>query len=360
MQTRTNRTKGNNRAPTTWESRVRGLMLGLALGDAIGSRRSEIPATGTLEAGAATQLAAWTAEGLLRMATRYGGNVVGNPTDVLKYAYQRWVLLQGAKPIAKDWHPVREADGLATRGWLIDVPAMSQIRGGSPATLKAITRGRPATSSGCQALLRSLPIAAFHRQSSIDGLDDFASAAAGLTHDDGMRNAPTAFAVRLAAACLQSDNFQRAFVSTIGDGVPGGVDQQIESLINEGMAQPCVPQLLERLAPDKTATSAIAGGIYVALSFPDIDTVGEALEFAGWAPDGDSVAAVAGAFLGAVHGFEALPTSLCSRLELGWVMDTLAGDLARQTTENQVGDGWKGDGYDDPIDPWWDTKYPGA
>ena len=88
----------------------------------------------------------------------------------------------------------------------------------------------------------------------------------------------------------------------------------------------------------------MAGGIYVALSFPDLDTVDEALEFAGWAPDGDSVAAVAGALLGAVHGYEALPTALCARLELGWVMDTLARDLARQTTENQAGDGWKGDG----------------
>ena len=176
-----------------------------------------------------------------------------------------------------------------------------------------------------------------------------------------MRNAPTGFAVSLAAACLQSDSFQRAFDTTIGDGVPAGVDPLVERLIDEGMAQPCVPQLLERLAPDKTASSAMAGGIYVALSFPDLDTIDEALEFAGWAPDGDSVAAVAGALLGAVHGYEALPTALCARLELGWVMDTLARDLARQTTENQAGDGWKGDGYGpDPIDPWWDTKYPGV
>ena len=70
------------------------------------------------------------------------------------------------------------------------------------------------------------------------------------------------------------------------------------------------PQTLERLAPDKTGLSALTGGIYVAMSFPDVDTVGEALEFAGWAPDGDSVAAVAGALLGAVHGYEALPTRL--------------------------------------------------
>ncbi|MBM9458762.1 ADP-ribosylglycohydrolase family protein [Nocardioides sp. zg-536] len=360
MQPGNNRNKASNRAPATWESSVRGLMLGLALGDAIGSRRSDIPGSGMLEAGAATQLAAWTAEGLMRTATRYGGHVVANPTDVLKYAYQRWALLRGAQPTAMDWHPLIESDHLATRGWLIDVPAMSQVRGSSPATMKALTSEAPTASAGCQALLRSLPIAALYRQSSMDGIYAFASAAASLTHDDGTRNAPTGFAVQLAAACLQSESFQTAFDAAIGHGVPGGLDRQIDLLIDEGMAQPCVPELLERLAPDKTAASALSGGIYVALSFPDLDTVDEALEFAGWAPDGDSVAAVAGAFLGAVHGFEAIPTSLGSRLELGWVMDALARDLARQSTGNQAGDGWKGDGYDDPLDPWWDTKYPGV
>ena len=336
-------------------------MLGLALGDAIGSRRSDIPADGMLDGGAATQLAAWTAEGLLRTATRYGGYVVGNPTDVLGHAYQRWALLRGARPSAAQWGPVIELSDVATRGWLIDVPAMAQVRGSSPATMKAITQGRAVSSAGCQALLRSFPIAAFLRGTSLAGLDDFARVAASITHDDGVNNAPTGFAVRLAAACLQSDSFQRAFDTTIGDGVPGDFDRLVELLIDDGMAQPCVPQLLERLAPNKTASAALAGGIYVALSFPDLDTIDEALEFAGWAPDGDSVAAVAGALLGAVHGYEALPTALCVRLELGWVMDTLARDLAKQTTENQAGDGWKGDGYGpDPIDPWWDTKYPGV
>ncbi|MGH3480775.1 MAG: ADP-ribosylglycohydrolase family protein [Nocardioidaceae bacterium] len=361
MPTRTNRNTPRNTQPTTWESRLRGLMLGLALGDAIGSRRSDIPITGMLKAGAATQLAAWTAEGLLRTATRYGGNVVSNPTDVLTHAYQRWALLQGARPTTAEWYPIDGVGDLSARGWLIDIPAMTEVRGSSPATMKAIMRGRPASSGGCQALLRSLPIAAFLRDAPIAALDDFARAAAGITHDDGLRNASTGFAVRLAAACLQSDSFQRAFDTTIGESVPDGVDRLVERLIDEGMAQPCVPQLLERLAPDKTASSALAGGIYVALSFPDLDTIDEALEFAGWAPDGDSVAAVAGALLGAIHGCEALPTPLCARLELGWVMDTLARDLARQTTDNQTGDGWKGDGLGpDPIDPWWDTKYPGV
>ena len=74
-----NRLVRRHDGPATWDSSVRGLMLGLALGDAIGSRASDLPETGVLEAGVATQLAAWTTEGLLRTATRYGGHVLGNP-----------------------------------------------------------------------------------------------------------------------------------------------------------------------------------------------------------------------------------------------------------------------------------------
>lgn len=64
-------------------------MLGLALGDAVGSKASDVPATGVLEAGAATQLAAWTIEGTLRNLTRYG-KLHPHLTDIGLYAYQRW------------------------------------------------------------------------------------------------------------------------------------------------------------------------------------------------------------------------------------------------------------------------------
>ncbi len=71
---------------------------------------------------------------------------------------------------------------------------------------------------------------------------------------------------------------------------------------------------------------------------------------------------MAGALLGAFHGYEALPVALTNRLEVGWVMDQLARDLARQAIENQAGAGWKSEDSDPdpPLDPWWDTRYPGV
>lgn len=360
-----NRQVKQHDAPATWESKVRGLMLGLALGDAIGSKGSDIPAAGTLEAGAATQLAAWTTEGLLRAATRYGGNVLGNTTDVIQYAYQRWAMLRGGLPSTADWYPVFELADMSGRGWLLDVPVMAEQRGSSPSTLKAILSGTPTESYGCQALLRGLPIAAFAgpRETAPDQLARYACSVAELTHLHPRGSAAVHLSAVIAVLSLREE---RSVLAAIRTGMEMWIPEEIHtesvSAFQQGMSAPCVPQTLERLAPDKTAASALAGGIYVALSFPEADTVAEALEFAGWAPDGDSVAAVAGAFLGAVHGYEALPTALTSRLELGWVIDQLARDGARQIVENQAGAGWKSDDPDPepPVDPWWDTRYPGV
>jgi len=57
------------------------------------------------------------------------------------------------------------------------------------------------------------------------------------------------------------------------------------------------------------------GGLYVAASFPDRADLPTALRFAANTPDGESVACVAGAQLGAARGVEALTVDLVSRHE---------------------------------------------
>jgi len=358
-------------------SRIRGLVLGLALGDAVGSKASDVPKTGALEAGVATQLAAWTVEGTLRHFTRYGPLVPGL-TDIGLYAYQRWAVLRGIKPSTQDnWWPFLSPEDspehAAIRGWLVDEPLMSLSRGNSPATEKALRTGSAVSSAGCQAMLRVLPVAATahmlhgywdvardpNRQAKAE---EWARGLALLTHDDGERQNTSVLAVRILAECLgTSDSLTTAIEQVVRDfEVP--VKDSIAASVQAGLTAPCVPQTLEKLAADKTSWSALAGGIYVALSFPAEDTVAEAIEFAGWAPDGDSVAAVAGAILGSRYGYEALPAQWVGRLELGWVLDRLAVDLSAEVHERQGGKAWKDDGYAPTrtLDPWWDTKYPGA
>jgi hypothetical protein len=124
--------------------------------------------------------------------------------------------------------------------------------------------------------------------------------------------------------------------------------------LEEAVAHPADAERLAKLAPDATAPSALLGGVYVAASFPERGQVAAALSFAAGAPDGDSVACVAGALLGATHGVEALPVDLVSRHELAWVLDTLARDLVSQLSDRP-----SGTEYTSGWDPnWWD-RYPG-
>lgn len=67
---RLNRDVKRHDAPATWDSKVRGLTLGLAFGDAFDSERSNVPSSCSLEGRAAIQLAAWTTEGLVRIGER--------------------------------------------------------------------------------------------------------------------------------------------------------------------------------------------------------------------------------------------------------------------------------------------------
>ena len=350
--------------PATWESKVRGLMLGLALGDAIGSHRA-VPRSGSLAAGAASQLAAWTAEGLLRYATRYGGTSIAGSTwnDSIRYAYHRWAAIRGVRPDsgAGDPHLVAEF-----RGWLQSVPAMLVKRGHSPSMERAIATGNPSGHDSCRPVIKGIPIAVYagakgftHCSPSEAG--EFARGVAEITHGNARVGASAAFVVRIAVHCLRAES---SFAEVMRAAMVGGLEPElgraIEDAIKRARSGPKDVDTIARISPDDTSVSVLAGAVFTVLAFPDWQQTREALDFARRAPDGDGVAAVVGAFLGALHGYEVFPTEALSRLELGWAMDRLAVDLALEAKDNQVPEGgWK-EGGGPWKEPWWDAKYPGV
>ncbi|MET8628656.1 hypothetical protein ABZW30_33765 [Kitasatospora sp. NPDC004669] len=115
------------------------------------------------------------------------------------------------------------------------------------------------------------------------------------------------------------------------------------------------PGQLAWIAPDATASSALLGALVVVSRFPGRDTVDAALRFAARAPDGNSVAATAGALIGATHGVDALPVELLSRLELVRVLDTLARDLLQQHVDSPGGSE-----YVPARGPHWWDRCPGG
>jgi len=128
----------------------------------------------------------------------------------------------------------------------------------------------------------------------------------------------------------------------------------LESALSAARSAPRQSSVLTSLAPDARAMSALAGAVYVALSFPDREQLRDALLFAAATGSGRHVAPASGALLGVAHGAEGLPVDWVSRLELAWVADVLARDLITEFVDSP-----SGNGYDPAPDPGWWRRYPG-
>lgn len=365
--------------PTTLQSKVRGLMLGLALGDAVGAKAGDISGSGVLASGAATQLAAWTIEGLLRSYTRTR-DPLNHSGHVILGAYQRWAILRGEAHIEstrmlRALADVEEGAGHGD-GWLIHVPAMGERRGNSPTTLKALRQLQPVTSRGCQSLIRTLPIAALtmmfqseyfaeydkpepSNDELIECVATLGQSLSRLTHDDQGDSVVEAAVHILRRHLFSYPSVYAVEIDPVRDLSSTSLGRLREAR-DAAISEPGHEGILVRLAPDKSSLSALAGGLYVAISYPERDMVRDALQFASRAPDGDSVAAVAGAMIGAAAGYEALPVDLVSRLEMGWVMDRLAIDYHALLVGGHTSSKGKLSGSWAPLgDVSWSYKYPG-
>lgn len=334
-------------------STIRGLVLGLLLGDAVGTAGGRPSADGLLPAGGGGQLACWTMEGLIRALVRFDHKGICHPPGVVWYAYRRWAVARGEGPVAgrdEDWD----------NGWLITVPTLARRRGTAPATIAAVHRGVPGTidepagtSTGAHALTRSLPVALLPHAPYVPEL---AAQIAALTHSG---DAVTAAAVgaetarRLGQGEPLAPAVREGFAAAARLSLPK-LAIEPDELFHLGRSQPLDPVLLKQLSPGARAVDALAGALYVAAA-AEPDDVGAALGFAASAGDGGDTAAVTGALLGAMHGVSCLPVGVLARLELVWVADTLARDLEQQVREQP-----SGSGYTAPADPSWWLRYPGG
>jgi len=314
---------------------VRGALLGLVLGDAIGAAGGA-PPPGALPATSAGQLACFTVDGIIRASQRWRRGVC-HPPSVVWHAYTRWAAGQNIQGIRR-WREYGWPDG-----WLAGVTELRIPRGRAPATVAALQGGtmgtadRPATESlGAHALTRGLPVGLTVWWESDPA--PFGRQIAALTHAAAAADLAAAGTV-LLARLAQGHPIEEAAglaVSECGKHVERSAEPLLTEALTTAAAHPRDPERLRRLAPDRRAESALTGGVYVAASCGDPAEVPDALAFgAGASPD---VAAVAGALLGAAWGVDALPADLVTRPELGQVMDELAQDLVREFTHSPAND----------------------
>ena len=379
---------------TTLE-RIRGCMVGGAVGDALGYAvefkswaqiRGKYGPGGIREftpgpRGLAlisddTQMSLFTAAGILLGMTRGAmRGIMGRIDTYCHWTYLDWLHTQ-------EWHARKE--NARTDSWLMDVPDLYSLRAPGNtcmSALKALEDGeRPDNDScGCGGVMRTAPIALLtyvheYAQGNTLYCDMCAAEAARLTHKHPLGFIPSAVLNHLLTEILKADDNRTTNLQTL-------VERSLEALPNIvseedggktygelwpkyiGIQKDLILKAMDLAhqdTPDPRAIESIGGGwtghealaiaIYSAVKHQDSfeEAVISCVNHSG---DSDSTGAVCGNIMGCLLGYEAIPARFTDRLELKDVLEEMAHDLWTGCIISEY------DPIDTPEKKRWEQKY---
>jgi ADP-ribosylglycohydrolase len=327
--------------------RVRGSLLGGAVGDALGAPiefdsldeiRSRHGAAGLLEPAPAfgrvgaitddTQMTLFTAEGLILAARDPTFSGRSGMVRSVHRAYLRWLRTQGERSA----HPTFER---TNEGWLLGIEALQSCRAPGNTCLSALRTARLGSpeqplnhSKGCGGVMRAAPVGLAR---SVDEPFAAGCAIAAITHGhpSGFLSAGfLALAVREAAAGTPIGEACREALEELRrhpghEECTAAVEHALSlSVEKRGAAS---ARGVESLGEGWVAEEALAIAVFCALVAPDFES---ALRLAvNHGGDSDSTGAIAGNLLGASLGEGAIPPRWLAVLELREEIEQLAEDL---------------------------------
>lgn len=334
-----------------FRSRVRGCLLGGAIGDALGAGvefhsldqiretygtegvTDMVPAYG--RRGAITddtQMTLFTVDGLIRAHIRRDTGAWHPPTDV-HGAYLRWAATQ------RDWGPDerRENDGwLAREEWLYSqrAPGTACLTGLADERMGTLDQPKNPESKGCGTVMRSAPfglLVGWEPQLVFQLSVECAAQTHG--HPTGVLSAG-AFAV-IVHALARGETMDAAVQQALAllANRPGH-QETTEALkralgaVRQGMPS---PERVASLGEGWTAEEALAIGVYCALVAEDVQH--GLLLAVNHGGDSDSTGSVCGNLLGVQHGETALPPAWVIELEGRATVLELADDFAMEMTQ---------------------------
>lgn len=377
---------------STYGSRVRGCVLGGAIGDALGApiefsslagiREEYGPAgiTGLVPDGQGrvglitddTQMTLFTLEGLLRADVRFAQRGVCHVPSVLRSAYLRWLdTQQYAAPPAREPERFFRTGGLREQRWLyarrapgnaclsgLHAQLGGQADGGTGGEVRL---GEPGPvnpgSKGCGTVMRSAPFGlagGAPRQ-----VFETAAECARITHGH-----PTGYLAAGAFAVLIHFLVRGATIrAAVTDAMEILADYPAHEETTEALRAAVAladrgdptAEKVESLGEAWIAEEALAIAVYCALvehgeAPADRDPSRRALLLAvNHSGDSDSTGAICGNILGARYGDLALPGEWLVHLEGRAAMTELADDFARQMTDGRSASRSEG----------WLARYPG-
>lgn len=332
--------------------RIRGCLLGGAVGDALGAPveflgwqaiEKKFGASGIVDLYPAygvtgaitddTQMMLFTAEGLLRGWVRGCSRGICHPPAVIHHALLRWLITQDHEPLA----PV------TLNGWLVQERALWARRAPGNTCVNALMASRHLgfaaqnNSKGCGAVMRVAPCAFFA------GAFETASESGRLTHGHPAGyHAAGLFADILQRMSEHAVSLEHALSESLAaHGQKPGMDEVRTSLekvlfyFYEGY-QP-TPSRIDEFGGGWIAEEALAIGIWCALSASSFEQgVINAVNHSG---DSDSTGLIAGHLLGIQYGETAIPARWLESLELRHVIEKVASDIERVPREYLGGAG---------------------
>jgi ADP-ribosylglycohydrolase len=356
----------------TYGDRVRGCLLGGALGDALGagvefSTLDEIRArhgpdgvTGLVPAYGVfapltddTQMTLFTAEALIRTSVHARTEGECDPKIVLWRAYLRWLATQH-----------REGPPEGPDGWLAGRRLLYARRAPGNACLSGLaretmgTRADPSNpdSKGCEAVMRSAPFGLL--PTTAEACWDMAVDGAVLTHGHPSGYlAAAAFAwivdgvtAGAAAADATLSAIERVSAEPRSDEVVDALRVAVD-LADRGAP---TPRRVAVIGEGWVAEQALAIAVYCALA-ADGDPVAALLAAVNHSGDSDSTGAICGNLVGAAVGEPGLPSIWTKQLEGYELVSELADDLVQElSAPHEVADA------DGAATPGWWRRYPGA
>ncbi|MBX6390955.1 MAG: ADP-ribosylglycohydrolase family protein, partial [Frankia sp.] len=367
----------------SYRDRVRGCLLGGALGDALGAgleslsldeiRRRHGPAgvTGLTEAYGVlapitddTQLTLFTAEGLIRASVRGRSRGICHPPSVLWLAYQRWLVTQRVS------QPPPEVSG-----WLAAQPVLYARRAPGEACLSGLSAPKMGTldapanpdSKGCGAVIRSAPFGLLRREP--EDAWRLAVECAVLTHGHPSGYLAAGALAWIIALELEGASVLDAATSALrrlaeepaGGEVAGALRAALAAAgeIAAGQAgealQPAqLAHQVQTLGAGWVAEEALAIAVFCAVTAAD-DPRAALLAAVNHSGDSDSTGAICGNLIGAAVGEPGLPEDWVGEVEGHDVIRQVADDIVREVTgDADVADRWGG------VSAAWAARYPGG
>jgi ADP-ribosylglycohydrolase len=341
--------------PPTRIDRYLGCMLGGAIGDALGAPvefasladiRRRYGSEGIQEFDQAygrvgaitddTQMALFTAEGMLRAYTKGIYRGLCHPPSAVHHAYVQWLNTQGQRS-RSSW------DG-GKAGRLQAVKALHDCRAPGNTCLSALrqaemgTMEEPANNSkGCGGVMRVAPVGLI--EDDPQRAFKLGCEAAAITH--GHPSGYLAAGALAAMICLLKT----------GGGLPESIGEAHRMLAARPQSAECVaavdeavslaqegaptPEKVEGLGGGWVAEEALGIAIYCALAFPDdfARAVRLAVNHSG---DSDSTGAITGQILGAVLGRTGIPSRWVRGVELSDVVQDIGLDLWIRYLDHEV------------------------